>query len=88
MAYQFPPDVEELVRERMATAKYASQDELLREALLTLAEQDDDLQAVRDAIAEVQAGDVGIPLDEAFEALRRKQSPAMSPGTGVPQSRF
>ena len=48
MTYQFSPDVEQLVRERMATAKYASEDDLFREALHALADQDEDLQAVLD----------------------------------------
>ncbi len=38
MAYQFPPDVEQLVRDRMAHGGYTSQDEVLRDALRALEE--------------------------------------------------
>jgi Arc/MetJ-type ribon-helix-helix transcriptional regulator len=33
MAYQFPPDVDQLVKERMALGVYTSEDEVLRDAL-------------------------------------------------------
>jgi putative addiction module CopG family antidote len=70
MTYQFPSDVQQLVRERMASGKYASEDEMLREALQALAEEEQDLEAVREAMAEWRAGDAGLPLDEAFDSVR------------------
>ena len=72
MAYEFPPDVAQLFRERMASGRYATEDELLKEALLALADQEEDLLAVREALAELEAGDAGVPLDEAFASLRRR----------------
>lgn len=38
MAYQFPPDVDQLLKERMATGGYTSQDDVLRDALRALEE--------------------------------------------------
>ncbi len=38
MAYQFPPDVERLVREQMAHGHYGSEDEVLRLALHAFSE--------------------------------------------------
>ena len=43
MLYPFPPDLQTLVGEQMASGKYASEDELLRRALLALAEEEQDL---------------------------------------------
>ncbi|MEX0704072.1 MAG: hypothetical protein WD069_18370 [Planctomycetales bacterium] len=37
-----------------------------------LVEQDEDLAAVREAVAEMEGGDQGIPFGEAFEELRRR----------------
>jgi Arc/MetJ-type ribon-helix-helix transcriptional regulator len=74
MSYQFPPDLDKLVRERMATDNYSSEDELLRSALLALSEEEEDLAAVNAAIAELEAGDAGIPLDQAFDDVRRPQA--------------
>jgi hypothetical protein len=56
----------------MASGRYATEDELLKEALLSLTEQEEDLLAVREALAEFAAGDEGMPLDEAFEVVRRR----------------
>jgi Arc/MetJ-type ribon-helix-helix transcriptional regulator len=72
MAYQFPPEVDQLVRERMASGHYSSEDTLLKEALLALVEQEEDLLAVREALSELEAGDPGVSLDEAFDTIRRQ----------------
>ena len=42
MPYPFPPDLQTLVGEQMASGKYASEDELLRSALNALAEGEQD----------------------------------------------
>ena len=46
----------------------------LRNALEVLPKEDEDLVAIREAVAEWQAGDPGVPLDEGFESIRRKYS--------------
>lgn len=63
----------------MAAGDYVSEDDLLRDALRALAEEEEDLQAVRDAVAELRAGDEGTPLSEAFAAVRS--------GRGIPSER-
>ncbi|MBS0207720.1 MAG: hypothetical protein JSS27_02080 [Planctomycetes bacterium] len=62
MSYQFPPDLEKLVQDRMAAGGYASEDEVLRDALRALgafdhsaAEMDDEY---RNTVAAVQEGAV------------------------------
>jgi Arc/MetJ-type ribon-helix-helix transcriptional regulator len=42
MAYHFPPDVERLVKDRMASGIYASEDEMLRDALEALEQLEQD----------------------------------------------
>jgi hypothetical protein len=54
----------------MASGKYASEDELLQSALHALAQEDQDLDAVRESLAEWRAGDPGVPLDDALDAIR------------------
>jgi Arc/MetJ-type ribon-helix-helix transcriptional regulator len=39
MPYQFPPDVEKLVKQQMVTGAYSSEDDLLRDALHALDSQ-------------------------------------------------
>lgn len=70
MVLHVSTDLESLIAKHMASGQYASEDELLRCALESL--QDDDEAAVREAIAAWQAGDEGIPLDEAFNEIRRR----------------
>jgi Arc/MetJ-type ribon-helix-helix transcriptional regulator len=72
MSYAFPADVAELVRSRMATGNYPSEDALIRSALLALQEQDEDLAAVQEALAELAAGDPGLPLEDAFDEIRQR----------------
>lgn len=72
MPYLFPPDVDQLVRIRMATGNYQSEDDLLRHALGALAEQEEDAAAVEEALAELAAGDPGLPLAEAFREIRQR----------------
>ncbi len=43
---------------------------MLREALQALAEEEQDLEAGREAVAEWRAGDASLPLDEAFDSVR------------------
>jgi Arc/MetJ-type ribon-helix-helix transcriptional regulator len=42
MVYQFPPDLERLVKDRMASGMYASEDEILRDALGALERIEED----------------------------------------------
>ena len=50
MSYQFPPDVDELVRKQMETGDYRTEDDVLREALRSLSEQRDDWTAIHHAL--------------------------------------
>ena len=72
MQTQLPADVQQNLTAWIATGRYASEEEVLRDALRALADEDDDFNAVRQAIDEVEAGDKGMPLRQAFEELRNK----------------
>ena len=50
--------------------RYRSGDEVLRSAMRALAEVDDDLVAVQQALSEWRGGDEGIPLEDAFRQIR------------------
>jgi Arc/MetJ-type ribon-helix-helix transcriptional regulator len=70
MSYPFPPALKALVGKQMASGKYASEDELLQTALHALAQEEQDLDAVRESLAEWRAGDPGVPLEDALDAIR------------------
>jgi putative addiction module CopG family antidote len=66
----------EVVAARLASGQYSSEDEVLRNAFRALAEVDEDLAAVREAVEEWRAGDSGTPLAEAFDEIRRTHCPS------------
>lgn len=70
MNYSFPPDVQQLIAQRMALGCYVNEDDVLRDALRVLQEVDDDAAAIQVAIDDWKNGDDGVPLDQAFESVR------------------
>ena len=72
MTQQFSATVEQLIREKMASGRYGSEDELLLEALQSLDESDEELRAIEEGLSSIGRGEVGVPLDEAFIRLRQK----------------
>jgi len=56
----------------MASGKYSSEDELLKDALEALQVEDQELRAIEEALDDLAGGDEGVPLDEAFSSLRAK----------------
>lgn len=74
MAYAFPADVKDLVDEQIESGQYGSEDEVLRDALRALAEEQEDLAAVNEAIFEWRSGDSGVALDDAIAAIRARHA--------------
>ena len=74
MGHPFSPEVDRLVQQHMATGHYASEDELLVEALRTLADERHELAAIQEGIDSLERGEQGLSLDEAFDAVRRKHN--------------
>ena len=72
MTNHFSADVEERVQARMATGRYASEDDVLRDALDTLDAVEADAREIQVAIDAVKEGDSPVPLNQAFDALRKK----------------
>ena len=74
MAYNFPPDVETLVKQQMHIGAYQSEDDLLRDALHALDEQrnavvDEDavvVDGIRRGLADLKGGR-SMPLEQ-FDA--------------------
>lgn len=70
MPFVVPHDVAELVAKHIASGRYDSGDDVLRSAMQALAEIDEDLLAIQDAVREWQDGDEGVSLGEAFQQIR------------------
>jgi Arc/MetJ-type ribon-helix-helix transcriptional regulator len=73
MSYVLPPELERLVREELATGVYASEDEVLLEAMRALHERDDAIVGIQEGLSDLNAGRV-LPLDAVDVELRAKHS--------------
>jgi Arc/MetJ-type ribon-helix-helix transcriptional regulator len=71
MSYPFPTDVSELLQTQMALGGYSSEDDVLRDALLALAQRQEVLGDIRTGLSELDAGG-GRSLDEVDADLRQR----------------
>ncbi|MGA2059034.1 MAG: hypothetical protein ABSG67_01030 [Thermoguttaceae bacterium] len=58
MSYTLPPDLERLVREELATGIYASEDEVLMEAMRALRERDEAVAGIQEGLADLESARV------------------------------
>lgn len=73
MPHVFPPELDRLIREELATGAYASEDDLLLEAVRSLRDQEELMAGIREGLDDIEAGRVR-PLHEVDAELRAKYS--------------
>lgn len=71
MPYSFPPEIDRLLQDRLSSGLYSSEDEVLLEAMLALRDRDATVAAVREGIADMEAGRV-MTIEEADAEMRRR----------------
>jgi antitoxin ParD1/3/4 len=71
MSYAFPPPLDRLVHEVLASGAYRSEDDLLLEAVQVLRERDEAVAGIQEGLADLDAGRTR-PLREVDEELRKK----------------
>lgn len=71
MHYSLSADVEESIRQHVASGRFADENELLREALAALDRQEEEIDAIREGLAEMEAGCL-TPIQD-FDAAWRRQ---------------
>lgn len=76
MPYSFPPDVRQQVNDRLATGRYATVDDVLREALGALSCEERETAALKEALGALDSGDEGLPLADAFAQVRTSHGSA------------
>ena len=69
MKYELPPDVAQQLKQRVATGQYASEADVLRDALAALESRDQELAAIQAGIDDMEAGRVR-PFDQADAEIR------------------
>jgi antitoxin ParD1/3/4 len=73
MSYAFPPALDQLVREELATGVYHSEDEVLVEAMQALRDRNEAIAGIREGLADMDAGRVR-PLRDVDAKLRAKHN--------------
>lgn len=63
MPYAFPPEIAEPVRRRVTSGQFLSEDEVLKAALRLLDERDEELAAIQEGLADLEAGRVSSLAD-------------------------
>ncbi len=71
MSYAFPPEIAEPVRRRVTSGQFPSEDDVLRAALHALDERDEELGAIQEGLADLDAGRVS-ELGDVDARLRAK----------------
>ncbi|MBI1899864.1 MAG: type II toxin-antitoxin system ParD family antitoxin [Planctomycetia bacterium] len=71
MNYPLPADLEQLVQDEMAWGGYASEEDVLRRALVALRERREDLAAIQEGIDDLEAGRVR-PIEEVVDEIRAR----------------
>ena len=72
MEMKISAQTEALFRQKLSTGHYASEDELLRDALISLSESDDDWAAIEEGLSALDHPETWIPLEIADTELRSK----------------
>lgn len=71
MRYDFPTEIKTMIEDRLATGKYASEDEVLQRALHRLTEYDETVSDIQEAMDDEAAGRLR-PLRDVDDEIRRK----------------
>ena len=58
MNYQLPPDVDEQIKRGMASGRYSSEEDMIRQAFDALKWREDEVAAIQQGIEDMEAGRV------------------------------
>jgi Arc/MetJ-type ribon-helix-helix transcriptional regulator len=72
MIDDLPADIEAAINAKVASGMYPNRIAVLRDALASLDEFEEDLDGLKTSIANWQAGDRGMPIEDAFALIRRE----------------
>lgn len=70
MIRKIPDDVQAAIEAKVASGYYADEVTVLREALASLDDFDEDVAKLQTAIHDWKSGDLGVPLDKAADMIR------------------
>lgn len=74
MNYQFPPELDALIRQQMSAGEFDSEEEFLLLAVRSFEAQQEDWTAIQQSLNSLDAGEQGLSLDEAFDVVRQRHN--------------
>ena len=72
MIRKIPDDVQAAIEAKVSSGQYSDEETVLREAMASLDEFDEDVAKLQAAIQEWKSGDTGLAIDQAVELIRGK----------------
>ena len=73
MSYEFPPEIQNLINQNMASGAYSSENHVLQTALHVLSDYHATIADIRQGISEFEDGKAE-PLAQAMDDIRRQLS--------------
>jgi Arc/MetJ-type ribon-helix-helix transcriptional regulator len=73
MNTNIPADILAAIEAKVSTGQYPNQESVLREALAQL-DEFDDVAGLQASIDKWKSGDKGVPVEEAFDIVRREMN--------------
>ena len=73
MSYEFPPEIQNLINQNMASGAYSSENHVLQMALHVLSDYHATIADIRQGISEFEDGKAE-PLAQAMDDIRRQMS--------------
>jgi len=70
--HKIPDDVQAAIEAKVSSGQSTDEEAVLREAMASLNEFDEDAAKLQTAIQDWRSGDAGLPLDQAAELVRGK----------------
>jgi hypothetical protein len=74
MSYHFPPDIQNLIDQSLATGMYASEEHVLEAALHVLSDYHATIADIRQGMIDYEQG-LGEPMSQAFADVRSELGP-------------
>jgi len=90
MSYPFPPVLNQLVREELATGAYRSEDDVLVEAMRALRDRDETIAGIREGLSDFDAGRVRSLSRAAMRPIKAvyEDGHLMFPDGAAPEGRM
>lgn len=72
--FRLSPIVSQMIEQQLATGRFRDEEDVLQSALRKLSDEFDDWPEIKQALDALDAGESGLPLQDAILEVRRRHS--------------